>query len=186
MKSPKGPGYSALSRGRYSSAGEQYFLTFNLERPQSGLEHPELTSAIKDELSRREAAGVWAVRTAIVMPDHVHLMVCLKSCHALGDAVRLLKGRLAPRLKQHGICWQRSFYDHRMRHAEDLLSVFLYVFLNPHRAGILRAGDAWPGYICAADDWKWFEPLSAHGAPWPEWLEGRAGCETGPAQARRA
>lgn len=175
-----------MSRGRYSSAGEQYFLTFNAERPQSGLEHPELTSATKDELSQMEAAGVWAVRTAVVMPDHVHLLVCLKTSHPLGDAIRRLKGRLAPRLKQHGICWQRSFYDHRMRHEEDLLPVFLYVFLNPYRAGILELGSVWPGYICAAEDWEWFEPLSAQGAPYPEWLDGRAKRENGPEQARRA
>jgi len=57
-----------------------------------------------------------------------------------------------------------------MRHGEDALPVFLYIFLNPYRASLIGTGESWPGYWCASDDWKWFEPLTNQGMPCPEWL----------------
>ena len=173
MSTVHGPGYSALSRGRYSAAGEQYFLTFNLENRQHGLNRVDILPAIGAECQRLERASAWHVRTGVVMPDHVHLLVRLADSASLGSVVRQLKGRLAPVLRPHGLRWQRSFYDHRIRHGEDVLPVFLYVFLNPHRAGLVQVGEKWSGYSCAADDWEWFEPLTSSGAPYPEWLDER-------------
>ncbi|MFZ5495155.1 MAG: hypothetical protein ACOZE5_07430 [Verrucomicrobiota bacterium] len=51
--------------------------------------------------------------------------------------MRLFKGRLTPALRNHGLKWQEGFYDHQIRESEDLLPVFLYIYLNPYRAGLL-------------------------------------------------
>ncbi len=173
MTTAHGPGYSALSGGRYSAAGEQYFLTFNLERPQSGLCETGLLADFERELNSLSEHGLWHVRTSVIMPDHVHLLVQLRAECALSDTVRLFKGRRAPALRQSGLSWQRSFFDHRLRHGEDAFPVFLYVFLNPYRAGLIPPGKVWPGYYCTADDREWFGALTNAGTPFPEWLEGR-------------
>jgi REP element-mobilizing transposase RayT len=167
------PGYSALSRGRYSAAGEEYFLTFNLQRPQHGLIEPTLLSRVFVELQMLASDGSWFVRTGVVMPDHMHLLVRLSDRVLLAEAMRHFKGRLAPVLHQRGLRWQRSFFDHRMRHGEDCLPVFLYIFLNPWRAGLVGFNESWPGFICAPDEWEWFGPLTNAGTPYPEWLENR-------------
>ena len=167
------PGYSALSRGRYSATGEEYFLTFNLQRPQRGLDQLPLLTHLTMELRTAESSGCWIVRTGVIMPDHVHLMVRLGDRVTLSEAVRRYKGRLAPALHEHGLSWQRSFFDHRMRHGEDALPVFLYVLLNPYRAELVRIGESWPGYFCSSDEWEWFGPLTNQGIPFPEWLADR-------------
>ena len=168
-----GPGYSALSGGRYSAAGEQYFLTFNLERPQCALCEHGLRSTIDQEMETLSEQGLWNLRTGVIMPDHVHLLVQLGAHAPLSDTVRLLKGRLAPALRQHRLSWQRSFFDHRLRHGEDALPVFRYIFINPYRAGLIPVGTVWRGYHCAPEDWAWFNPLTNDSTPFPEWLNGR-------------
>ena len=173
MSTTHGPGYSALSGGRYSAVGEQYFLTFNLERPQSGLSEPTLRSAIEGETRTLSEQGIWHVRTSVIMPDHLHLLIQLRAHAPLSDTVRLLKGRLAPALRQHLLRWQRSFFDHRLRHDVDALPVFYYIFMNPYRAGLVPAGSNWPGYYCAPEDWEWFQSLTNAGTPFPEWLKDR-------------
>ncbi len=167
-------GYSALSQGRCSAAGEEYFLTFNLQRPQRGLDRQPLLAYLRVEIEATELDGLWHLRTGVVMPDHLHLLVQLGKRGTLSEAVRRYKGRSAPPLQRMGLDWQRSFFDHRMRHGEDRLPVFLYIFLNPYRARLVGSGRVWPGFWCAEDDWKWFQPLTNSGVPFPEWLRGFA------------
>jgi hypothetical protein len=57
-----------------------------------------------------------------------------------------------------------------MRADEDRLPVFLYVFLNPHRARLTTVDRPWPGYLCAEEDWCWFGELTNERCPQPEWL----------------
>jgi putative transposase len=171
VSAPLGPGYSALSRGRYSAAGEEYFLTFNLQRPQRGLCEAALLSELITEMHTTESDGGWLVRTGVFMPDHVHLLMRLGGMVTLSEVVRQYKGRLTPVLRQHQLSWQRSFFDHRLRHGEDSLPIFLYIFLNPYRAGLARYGASWPSYFCAPDDWAWFGPLTKQETPFPEWLD---------------
>jgi len=115
--------------------------------------------------------GAWRLRTAVVMPDHVHLLFVLGETADLASAVRLFKGRLAPTLRMAGLKWQRGYFDHRLRAGEDRLPVFRYVFLNPYRAALVRLDERWPGYFCATEDWVWFKELTDEGGPFPEWLD---------------
>jgi putative transposase len=105
------------------------------------------------------------------MPDHIHLLVTLGAFVALSEAVRTFKGRLTPTLRTTRSRWQPSFYDHRLRSSEDLLPVFLYIFLNPYRAGLCLPAQTWPGYFCCVEDWAWFEGLTNTACPEPEWLQ---------------
>jgi hypothetical protein len=73
-------------------------------------------------------------------------------------------------LRSEGLRWQRGYFDHRLRPDEDRLPVFLYLYLNPYRAGLLATSDLWSGYYCRPDDWAWFAPLTDEGSPMPEWL----------------
>jgi REP element-mobilizing transposase RayT len=168
--SSTGPGYNALRWGRYSKAGSDYFLTLNLRRPASGLERANTTASVKSECSSMEREGLWTVRTATVMPDHMHLLVTLGDSGGISAAIRLLKGRIVPILRTTGLRWQSGFYDRLLREGDDRLPVFLYVFLNPYRAGLIDAGQTWPGFWCRAEDWEWFNKMTDADCPFPEWL----------------
>jgi hypothetical protein len=72
--------------------------------------------------------------------------------------------------RTHRLKWQENYYDHHLRPREKLLPIFLYVFLNPYRAGLLRSNEKWPWYECSEDDWAWFGSLTNEACPFPEWL----------------
>jgi REP element-mobilizing transposase RayT len=121
-------------------------------------------------MRRLEDEAAWTAQTATVMRDHVHLLIGLGAKADLSAVMRLFKGRTSPLLRSYGLSWERGYFDHKMRTDEDLLPVFRYVFLNPYRAGLVHEGQKWPGYWCAAEDWKWFESTTDDGSAVPEWL----------------
>ncbi len=167
---PHRSGYAALQRFRDSKPWAAYFITTNLWHRGRGLEGAELTGRVMEEWRRIESSGGWTMRSAVVMPDHVHLLVEMGPLGSLAESMRLFKGRLSRDLRRHELRWQEGFYEHRIRESEDLLPVFLYIFLNPYRAGLLTEAETWPGYYCCAEDWDWFGALTREAGPQPEWL----------------
>lgn len=163
-------GHEALRRGRWSESGAEYFLTFCTLDRQPGLTTPDIVKAVWLEADRLARESAWNLRTGVVMPDHVHLLVEVSSMPGLAGSVRLFKGRLAPILRKVGLKWQPAYFDHRLRSAEDRLPVFLYIHLNPYRAKLLPPDQTWPGYYCTQSDWTWFGPLTNQSCPYPEWL----------------
>ncbi len=165
------PGYGALRKGRWSAGGRGYFLTVCVQRPAKGLIEETMARAVWKELRQLEDERRWHLRCGVIMPDHLHLLVTLGETTPLSGVVRLFKGRVSPVFRRTGLRWQPGFYDHCLRGGDDLLPVFLYVFLNPYRAGLADAATtAWPHYYCACDDWEWFGPLTREQKPYPEWL----------------
>ncbi len=132
---------------------------------------PNVLSGLLATGQQLDSEAVWHLRTTVVMPDHIHLLVSLGDTAELTGAVRLFKGRLAPVLRRSALSWQKAYFDHRLRPDEDVLPLFLYIFLNPYRARLLDGTERWPGYYCCEEDWKWFEPLTNASVPFPEWLD---------------
>jgi putative transposase len=166
----QGRGHEALRRGRWSSPGAEYFLTVCTRDRRVGLTEPSLAADVLAHAHRLTTDGHWHLRTATVMPDHVHLLVALGAHTDLATVIRLFKGRLTPVLRAARLGWQHACFDHRLRPNEDRLPVFLYTFLNAYRAGLISSHQVWPGYFCSTDDWTWFEPLTNAACPFPEWL----------------
>jgi len=161
-------GQNSLRRGRYSSPGSTYFLTFCTEHRAVGLD--KLYALLHGQALTLESQNVWVVHSQVVMPDHEHLIVILHEDADLPAAVRLYRGRTSVALRTAGLRWQRGYFDHCLRPDEDRLPVFLYLYLNPYRADLLPVSAKWDGYYCRAEDWAWFSPLTNEGCPMPEWL----------------
>lgn len=164
------PGYAALRRFRESKPSADYFLTINLARRGSGLEKPDRTIAVIRQWNKLAAETHWLIRTATVMPDHLHLLVRLGKSISLEECIKLLKGRLSPCLRAGALRWQDGFYEHQLRTDDDASAVFFYIYLNPYRAGLISETEIWPGYRCRAEDWAWFGQLTKESIPQPEWL----------------
>lgn len=163
-------GYRSLLRGRSSQSGSEYFITFCTEHRLGGLSTLKIAPAILAELHRMEAEGVWFSRCAVVMPNHVHLLIQLADKLTLGKAVARLKAKSGSALKAAGVRWQDGYYEHHMRPKEELLPVFLYIYLDPYRAGLLPAGKVWPWFDCSEEDRAWFIPMLDRELPEPAWL----------------
>src|SRR5688572_16973982 len=122
-------GYAALRRFRESKPHTEYFLTTNLARRGLGLEESAITATVIHQWEALEAEGYWLVRTATVMRDHLHLLIRLGELLSLDECMKLLKGRLSPHLRSKSLRWQEGFYEHELRPSDDVLSVFLYIYL---------------------------------------------------------
>jgi REP element-mobilizing transposase RayT len=171
MRNPM-KGHAALRRGRVSIPHAEYFLTVCTEAKRPGLASPAVAPAILAEMRAMDADHTWQLRCAVVMPDHIHVLAILGERLTLGQSIGRLKTKTKPTLvtRDATLEWERDFYDHHVRPDEDRLAIFLYVFLNPYRAGQCARSELWPWYFCRDEDWQWFKNLLDSDCPHPEWL----------------
>jgi len=144
---PRDHGHN-LRIGRHSSAGLIYFVTACCHDRAHVFASPANALILSEELAARDAAPMYDSLAYVVMPDHFHWLVRLKSNVPLGCAVRLVKGRSARRVNRQrgrsGRIWQAGYHDHALRLDEDVESAGQYLIHNPVRAGIVSDVDEYP------------------------------------------
>jgi len=122
--------------------GEVYFITICcVPRGTNQLAHPEIWQAIDETLTLRETGEVLQCRLALAMPDHFHTLMSFPGTMPMTKAITGFKSWLA---KQHGIHWQRDFFDHRLRTWESGVEKANYIRMNPVRAGLVANSEDWP------------------------------------------
>src|SRR5476649_1897110 len=136
-------GHAALRRGRVSIPNAEYFLTVCTDARRTGLTTPDAATAILAEMRAMELDKTWQLRCAVVMSDHIHLLVILGERLTLGKSLARLKSKTKSALDAVHVSlgWERDFFDRHIRPEEDRLALFLYIFLNPYRAGLCARGD---------------------------------------------
>ena len=166
-------GYRALRHGRHSRDGVEYFVTFCTDQRQTVLASEAAAPVILAEIQKMETEGIWVMRCAVIMPDHVHMLFQLGSSLTLGRAIARLKSKSLLGLKVGGGShWQAGYFEHRLRPDENPLPLFLHIHLNPYKAGLLPASSVWPWYRCRKEDMDWFSSYLNQGLPEPTWLNG--------------
>lgn len=163
-------GHAALRRGRISVSRSQYFLTICTAGRRRNLATESVGGFILDEARAMEREGTWVLRCAVVMPDHIHLLVELGERLPLARTVQRLKAKTASRLREADLRWERGFFDHQIRPDDDSLSLFLYIHLNPYRGSLCLRSDQWEWFFCRPEDWTWFQTYLDADRPLPEWL----------------
>ncbi|MGA2695616.1 MAG: transposase [Terriglobales bacterium] len=98
---------------------------------------------------------------AVVMPDHVHLILVpvinmqTREVYSLAGITDAIKGASAHKVNQAlgrtGRVWQAESFDHVVRSSESLDQKIEYLRENPLRQGLARK---WQGYR-----WIWQNPL---------------------------
>ena len=80
----------------------------------------------------------------VVMPNHVHLLVCLRGSTEIESQCRSWKrftaGQINRTLGRRGRFWQEESFDHIVRSPEQFRSLQIYIAENPIKAN-LRAGE---------------------------------------------
>jgi REP-associated tyrosine transposase len=82
---------------------------------------------------------------ACLMPDHLHWL--LADASEMESTVRRLKSvstRSAHVSGWSGPLWQRSYWDHVVRRAEDLERLARYIVENPVRRGLVAEAERYP------------------------------------------
>jgi REP element-mobilizing transposase RayT len=99
------------------------------------------------------------LHAAVVMPDHVHLLLTPLRDHPgspipLAKILQLIKGTSAHSVNQllgkKGPVWQDESFDHVLRSDEGFAETIEYIRQNPVRRGLARTPEDYP--------WLWQEP----------------------------
>ena len=126
--------------------GSVYFVTFRLLRGQ--LDATE--RAIVLEHLKSGDPTFYRLFCAVIMPDHVHLLIQPNAGRDLSEVMKGIKGVTSRKLNLHrgttGINWQDESFDRIIRDANEFDEKLQYMFNNPAEAGLVGAGEEY-------DDW---------------------------------
>ncbi len=100
----------------------------------------EASRAIFEATAFYQGKQRWYVHRLLLMPDPLHMLVSFPASEAMTAVIKGWKHFLA---KQHGLRWQRDFFDHRVRGDESFEEKAHYIRQNPVRAGRVRTADEW-------------------------------------------
>src|SRR5438445_12480121 len=130
-------------------AKETYFVTICCEsRGENQLARPEAADKILETIIHRNEIGFWFVQLAVLMPDHLHLLISFPDIDKrVQTVVSKWKEWTAKTL---GVCWQRDFFEHRLRHEESVREKGDCILENPIRAGLVSRWEDWP-YVFIAE-----------------------------------
>jgi putative transposase len=122
---------------------------------QNILQSDRMAGLLVDVLLHYRQTQKYLLHEFVVMPDHFHLLISPQE--SLERAIQLIKGGFSFRAKRelgfmHEI-WQPSFYDRRVRDAEEYFAFRDYIRQNALKRGrAVKAEDyryssAWPGLV---------------------------------------
>jgi REP element-mobilizing transposase RayT len=119
-----------------------YFVTICTANRKAVIANPETFRAFKFAASKLQ---YWQVLAAIIMPDHLHIIVApIKNREAkLGNFSAALTLWMSEQLGAFWK-WQAGFFDRLLRTNQSLHDKWLYVRENPVRAGLVQKWEDWP------------------------------------------
>ncbi|MGZ0653974.1 REP-associated tyrosine transposase [Coraliomargarita sp. W4R72] len=134
------------------SDGAIYFITINTKvRGKNSLAVNQASEAIKTAIQVYTNQGKWYPKLAVVMPDHLHLLVSLNTAqYPIQKIISPWKSYLH---KTQAIEWQEGFFEHRIRDRSLLEAKEQYLRLNPVKAKLVNDAKDWP-YIWAESDFQ--------------------------------
>jgi REP element-mobilizing transposase RayT len=100
--------------------------------------------ALLNSIERYHAAGRWQCRLCLLMPDHLHALLCLPPDKRMSATIGGWKGFQS---KQLGIVWQANFFDHRIRQDQELEEKAAYIRRNPVVKNLCACEADWPWVI---------------------------------------
>ncbi len=119
-----------------------YFVTIcTCPRGTNQLCHSDKAQAIFGATEHYQSQTRWHAQLMILMPDHLHALLSFPKIESLPLVIRAWKHYLS---KQHGIIWQRDYFDHRLRNDESHDEKASYIKMNPVRAGLVSSPEKWP------------------------------------------
>lgn len=132
----------------------RYFITASTFQKRQLLQSDRMRQLFLDVLFHYREHHKYLLHDFVLMPDHFHLLIT--PIVTLERAMQLIKGGFSFRAKRelgflHEI-WQPSYYDRRVRDAEEFFAFSEYIRQNPVKKGLVASaeeyeyGSAWTGY----------------------------------------
>jgi len=140
-----------LNAGRRSLSGQCYVLTTTCRFRQRRFLDAASVSCVSDQFREIEAQGRALSLAWVVMPDHLHWLLELRSS-TLADIARRLKSSSALAYNRmhgrRGAFWQAGYFDHAVRVDASLHRHAMYLMGNPVRAGLADVVGQYPFAWC--------------------------------------
>ena len=128
--------------------GSVYFITFRLA--QGSLSHEERSIVLQHLGSGDQQFYILAA--AVVMPDHVHLLLKPILPYDLSRIMKGIKGVSARKINVHrkssGTIWQDESWDRIVRDAGEFDEKLQYMADNPVEAELVRQIEDYPYWYC--------------------------------------
>ncbi|WP_150601761.1 REP-associated tyrosine transposase [Pseudomonas fluorescens] len=138
---PVQPNSHHLRFGRRSEIGRAYFITAVVHNRQPVFSDFQSGRLLVAELRRAHEQGYVESIAWVVMPDHFHWLMQLKSGN-LGQVIGGIKARCTQAVNRktgsRGPLWQTGYHDRAIRDGEDLKPFARYIVANPLRAGLVK------------------------------------------------
>ena len=142
-----GPGHSALRRGRVSTPGRIYLVTFTTRDREPMFADHDAARACARAVTDPQLWPGSRLLAWVLMPDHWHGLLTLGDEDDLSHRIARVKtnsSRAVGATAAGGVgVWARSFHDRILRNGcEELFRAAHYVVMNPVRAGLVsHVGD---------------------------------------------
>lgn len=132
----------------WSSEGCTYFITFRLATHPLSADERQLVAAHIQAGNER----FYRLAAAVVMPDHVHLLLRPLPGYDLSRIMKGIKGvsaRLVNRSRQTtGQIWQNESWDRIVRDSAEFDEKLRSMADNPIKAGLAKSLDDYVGWCC--------------------------------------
>jgi len=135
--------------------GGTYFFTVTLRDRRATLLVDHI-AALRMAFARTRAERPFTTDAAVVLPEHLHAVITLPE----GDADYPARWRRMKSLFSTAVAgadaslqrdrrggfaiWQRRYWEHTIRDADDFARHVDYIHFNPVRHGLVRTVRAWP------------------------------------------
>lgn len=155
MKKITGASFHRRRLPHWQEPGSIYFITWNC-KPGLFLDS-RARSCVFDSVRFYHYKKYWLF-VALIMPDHVHLLLqphlLSGSSPSLSYLIKSLKGYTARVVnlyyQRRGALWQREYYDRIIRTETEFLEKWQYIRNNPVKAGLSATPEEYP--------WLWEAP----------------------------
>lgn len=124
-------------------SNQAVYITANTYRRLPILINEPGINLLYESLDRAYLKYEFKINGYVIMPDHIHFIL-VSSNNDLSEMMHNIKGYFAHNMykkklfQSHNPIWQRSFYDHVIRNAKDLVEKLNYIHSNPLRAGLIK------------------------------------------------
>ena len=137
-----------MRNGRHSECNRIYHITTATYQRAPIFNNLLLGRCVVRALMRQHRDGHIDSLAFVVMPDHLHWLLRLRSDRTLGVCMSLAKSLSAREIRQHcGLretVWQRGYHDRALRKEDDVVRIARYIIANPLRAGLVDSIGQYP------------------------------------------
>jgi len=126
---------------RYSDDNIAYFVTSVTYERKSVFNDRFASELLLNIILYHKYSSHFHIYGFVIMPDHFHIIIQPYAEITLSTIIKRIKGNFTRFYNLYANysepIWQKSFYDHGIRHNQELIRIINYIHNNPVRKGMV-------------------------------------------------